>query len=89
MKAFDWENRLAMVATGVVLFGVLAAAESAFAEGDDAEVGASRQTVAAELLKSETQKAMAEEAIRAVESEVKLDLDIQLKDRTSTVRAVR
>ena len=89
MKAFDWENRLAIVATGVVLFGVLAAAESAFAEGDEARVAANRETAISEPRQAATQRAMAEEAIRAVESEVRLDLDIQLKDQTSTVRAVR
>ena len=81
MKAFDWENRLAIVATGVVLFGVLAAAESAFAESDETAVPAPRL--------AETQRAMAEEAIRGVRSEVRLDLDIQLKDQRSTVRATR
>ena len=89
MKAFDWENRLAIVATGVVLFGVLAAAESAFADGEDAGLAANRETAISEPRQAETQRAMAEEAIRAVESEVRLDLDIQLKDQTSTVRAVR
>ena len=89
MKAFDWENRLAVVATGVVLFGVLAAAESAFAEGDEARVAAKRETAVPELRQTETQRAMAEEAIRAVQSEVQLDLDIQLKDQRSSVRVAR
>lgn len=88
MKAFDWENRLAMVATGVVLFGVLAAAESAFAENDEASVAANRDTEISAPRQAETQRAMAEEAIRAVASEVQLDLDIQLKDQRSAVRAV-
>ena len=85
MKAFDWENRLAILATGVVLFGVLAAAGSAFAEGAEA----SRETAVSEPRQAEAQRAMAEEAIRAVKSEVRLDLDIQLKDQRSTVRVAR
>lgn len=76
MKAFDWENRFAILATGIVLFGVLAAASSAFAGGKPRDGAANRTTVATQ---AETHRAMAEEAIRAVKSEVRLDLDIQLK----------
>lgn len=84
MKAFDWENRFAILATGVVLFGVMAAASSAFAESRSSSGAANRTAVAAQ---AETHRAMAEEAIRAVKSEVRLDLDIQLKQ--SEVRAAR
>jgi len=92
MKTRNIENRLAFIGALVVLIGVLFAASSALAtEATDApRVTVARQKGADATIISARQ-AMTEAAVEAAEAlkaASRLDLEIQLKDLTSTL-AVR
>ena len=88
MRKFNYVSGAAYLALVVVLFGVLAAAESALADGQDDAID--RLPPRVKLADEEArQEAMAEEAANALSSEIVLDLDIQLTDTTSTASVAR
>ena len=83
MKKFDYDHNLAVLALGVVLFGVFAAADDALAGDLDGNPDrlAPRTQLADEEARQET---MAEEALDALSDAIQLDLDIKLANPTST-----
>ncbi len=88
MRKFNYVSGAAYLALVVVLFGVLAAAESALADGQDDAID--RLPPRVKLADEEArQEAMAEEAANALSREIVLDLDIQLTDTTSTASVAR
>jgi parvulin-like peptidyl-prolyl isomerase len=89
MKARKIENGLALAGAIVVLIGVSFAADNAFAL-DNADVTTKTVAIhdAADHTLSSAEKANAETAAKAVASlalENRVELDIQLGDRTSTL----
>ncbi len=86
MKKIDFDNGAALLALAVVILGVLAAAESAFAgtESANSDRLPARTETAAETVR---QDEMADEAIRTLEKANELALDIQLGDHKSVADA--
>ena len=91
MKIRNIENRLAYFGVLIVLIGVTFAAGSAFAsEPADARTAAVSERNSVDETIIGARKAMAESAAEAAESlkaENAFDLDTQLADLTSTLRA--
>lgn len=80
MKKIDFDNAATLIALIVVLFGVFAAAESALAGTDD---GGSARAPARVTAEEARQAEMADEAIRSLAEDTKVELDIQLADHKS------
>lgn len=84
MKKFDFDYAASLVALVVVLFGVFAAAGSALA---GTEEGGSARTPVRATAEEARQTEMADEAIRSLAEDTRLELDIQLGDHNSVAYA--
>lgn len=89
MKRLNMESGLAILAAVVVLVGVFFAAEDALAGSEITPHQEQIRLPARIVNKDEAsrQADMADDAARSVRKAVELDLDIQLGNHTSTVRA--
>ena len=88
MKRLNMETGFAILAAVVVLVGVFFAAEDALAGSEIAPHQEQVRLPARIVTKDEAtrQVEMAEDAAESIEKAVRLDLDIQLGNHTSTVK---
>ena len=89
MRKLDLVNGFAVLGTLVVLIGIFAAAGDALAGSNAPEAAEQTRLPARSVDKdaAERQTAMAERSMASLQEALRLDLDIQLGNHISTVRA--